>query len=285
MPVGLSPVGITFRDAVPGHTHYIDTAQVVLQEGATQLAPAGGASSPVDQIYHRLDAGATSVVWLFDDFSLPLNLGSSGSGGSARVRYAISNTEYDLSDSSDRNAVGALLSSYMTEAEMRNEPKAVGRFRYLQFELSFGVGETPVLYESSFTQHICASRQSFVPIAIDINGEALTYSSRTYRLETVQGQTLDLQVTFSLGGLPYSLDGATVKFRANRYGAPPTPVTLDIMDITGSVVDADDGIALITIPPEATQSLRGSYLAMIELQEASGSIRRFLIDLFVKPAI
>ncbi len=276
----LLPVGISFRGGVPGHATWIDPTQFESLAGGTQIHVAAGQTGTFDQFYHRLDAGYNGAIWNFANFSLPVNI-ASGIGGTVKVQYLIDIAEYDITTDAGRVSVDSGLNGiYLDEAGLQSQPNAVGRFRYLKFEFAVASGEDPTITESGFTQHVCVPNKTFVPIRIQLDPACVV----PRRLELNSGSTESLDLSFSLGGLPYNITGATIVLRAHRSSSTNASI-LDLPDIPATIVDEEAGIAVLTIPASATSSLSGDYMGSIVLTESSGDVHKFPITISVIPLL
>lgn len=225
-----------------------------------------------DECYVRTDAGATGAVWDHADFVLPSNYGAP-SNAAVYVQYHYSNTPYDLTVIGDRADLDEKLNGdWLDQADMRLEDAGVGRYRYLRFLFTTGDGNyNSQIYETSFTQFVRVTPFTASRVEVLIDGVA----DLATRVVIVAGSSLDLELRFRTNQGAQDLSTAQIQFALHR-SAPLAAAasSLSFGPVSATVMDAESGLATVSVPAANTLGLVGSFVGEIKFTNGDTVVRR-----------
>ena len=242
-----------------GHDTWIDTNVLEFREGGTRIGlkvPANGAQV----FYHRTDGGRTSVKWDHTNFIIPSNYGA-GSNGEVKVKYAVSNTAYDVGDSGGRASIDLLMSGgFLTEANMQAVDESTGRYRYIIFQLNTDLAQDSFVQAAGVIELLKVPVEPVEQLQFTIDGNQVPQT-----LEVIKGGQRKLSVcVFSRpivtgGKSAVDLTGSTLTLKIGKSFASGTTLAT----VAGTITDAENGEVEFQLDSTDTNLDVGKYIAQI----------------------
>lgn len=212
------------------------------------------------KIYHRTDSGVRGAIWDHDTFFLP-------GVGDVVVGLFYTDLSYDVLLDGDRGAIeqGIVQRGIIdkNQAQVRNSPDHVGRYRYAVFTLRNTLGDAYV-YEWGHSERTTVVAPLASLMQIDVDGYTVGEYGSILRMTAGESRTLSIR--FWRQSQHYNVSGSTLQFAAVKSLKTSG---YDIAPIEGTLVDAEEGLYEVVIPASVTNIQQGDYVAGVKLVQGA----------------
>lgn len=263
-----------------GQDAWFDSGVLEFREGGTRIGlitPASGAQI----FYHKTDGGRTSVSWDHTDFIIPSNYGA-GSNGEVKIKYAVSDTSYDVGTSGGRTSIDLLMAGgFLTEANMQAVPESTGRYRYMIFQLNTDLAQDSFVQAAGVIELFKVPVEQIEQLQFTIDGNQIPQTVDVLKAGKRKLNVCVFSRPIVTGGkTSVDLTGATLDLKIGKsftYGTT-------LATISGTITDAEAGEVEFQLSTSDTNQAVGKYIAQIVYDNATDTKVDRLFTLNIKDA-